>query len=63
LGEVERSRRAKRDPEQTFHPSINVFGADRAHDRGGNPTDDAGAVQTIAPTPRAVRCRDRGVQA
>ena len=58
LAEVERlRRRATRASEAIFRPTSNFFGDGRAHGRGDNRADDAGAVQPIAPTPRASRRR------
>jgi hypothetical protein len=53
LAEVERLRRGKRDPEQTFHPSVNVFDPLRrsdgaAHDAEG--AEIATRAQPIAVT-------------
>jgi hypothetical protein len=55
---VELERRAKRDSEQVYRPTVNLVEPLRRSD-GDNRADDAVTVQTIAPTPRAVRSRDR----
>jgi hypothetical protein len=54
LRQVERQRRP--DREQFYRPSINFYETPRRSD--GVPPDAAGAVPTIAPTPRAVRSRE-----